>query len=873
MMARLRIAPSLLSGLSLAAFVVVAASCGGGGDDGGTTSPPGTVARVDITAPSPTLEVGQNMQVTVKYFDATSAQLSGRTVSYSTSNSTVATVSNSGLVTAAAAGPVTITATVDGVQGNLSITVRDVPVFFVFITPTSPSVRVGENVTLTAQPQNAIGQPLTGRTVAWSSANPARATVTQGGVVTGVTPGTVYIRAAADGKTDSVNLRVRSLITPTISGTSSATLVPGASGTINGTNFGATIADNQVLVNGVNAVVTAGSATSVTFTVPAKAALPCTATGPAQIALVANGDTAGTTMQLRVASDRSLTIGQSLLLTADADLVCNEFAGQGGKYLITAFNYAPNAGIRTSFRLTGSGQGPVSAMSARVTQQAPAEHVPRSSLFEDRGTRHLRAHATFRQYEQQLSRQLGNPRIRERMRRRAQSGGVATNVAAAINPPPAVGTTVTYRMRKTISNAGTYDNVTFKVVYSGTKMIILEDMASPLAGSMDAEYVKLGQEFDQTMYDQLLVFGDPLVVDSALDNNGHMFAMFSPKVNNYTINGQTNVILGFVTLCDFFPRVNFTYPDGSQSGECPSSNEAEAFYALVPDPTAGWSIPLWRSYMRGTLIHEAKHIDSYAWRYFYNASELEETWLEEATAQQASEIWARNMYHRGVKQDLTWADGPLCDYAPVGGGCPDPAEGILHHFGFLYDHYASLEAKSILDDPAAPPDPVIYGSSWSFIRFVTDVYGQSEPAFLASLVQVQNDHGVANVASKSGKPFSELMGMWSLASTADNYPGATVTDPKLRLPSWNSRDLFSNMSANLRSGGQLAFPLPWPLAVRPVSFGNFNVAQAEVSLLRGGGFAAWELSGTQNGPQALAIRSIDGGAAPSQIGMAIVRIQ
>jgi hypothetical protein len=277
--------------------------------------------------------------------------------------------------------------------------------------------------------------------------------------------------------------------------------------------------------------------------------------------------------------------------------------------------------------------------------------------------------------------------------------------------------------------------------------------------------------------------------------------------------------------------------------------------------------------MRGTLIHEAKHIASYAWRYYYEASELEEIWLEEATAQQASEVWARDLYNRGAKQDITWADGPLCDYAPFGGTCADPAEGILHHFGFLYDHYEALETKSILDDSQGPLDPVIYGSSWSFMRYVTDAFATSETAFLSSIVQVQNDHGVANVVSKSGRPFSELLGMFSLASTADNYPNVNLADPRLRLASWNSRDLFENMSANLVSGGQPAFPLPWPLMARPVSFGNFSAGQSQVNNLRGGGWAAWELSGTQTGPQALAIRSTTGGLGPPMIGMAIVRIQ
>lgn len=830
-----------------AVIVVAVASCGGGGGDG-TTNPPGTVARVEITGPSSSMEVGQNMQVTVRYFDASSTQLSGRTVAYSTSNSSVATVSTSGLVTATGPGAVTITATVDRIQGNLALNVIQVPVFFILITPTNPSVRQGETTTLTAQPQNSIGQPLTGRPITWSSANTARATISQGGVVTGVSPGNVYIRAATEGRVDSVNLRVRSLITPSITGTSSVTLVPGGTGAITGTNFGATVADNEVIINGVKAAITTASNTSVTFTVPSKTQLPCTATGPAQVALVANGDTALTTMFLKVATEFSLAVGQSLLLTEEADLVCNEFTGTGGKYVMTAFNYANNADARTSFRLTGSGPGGVAAS---ITQAQPTPVAARGIMPDDPLSKHLRAHSTFMAQERQLAQQLGSPHIRQRAARRSALQ------SQAVIAPPAVGDQMTYRMRRTIGIASTYDEVSFRVVYSGTKLVILEDNASPRARQMDAEFVKLGEEFDQTMYDQLREFGDPLVVDSALDNNGRMLALFSPRVNNYVFNGQTNVILGFVTICDFFLRTD---------AFCASSNEAEAFYAIVPDAAAGWSISLWRRLMRGTLIHEAKHVSSYAWRYYYDASFLEETWLEEATAQAASEIWARNMYQRGVKQDLGWADGPQCDYAPVGGGCPDPAEGILHHFGFLYDHYAGLESKSILDGD----DTVIYGSSWSFVRYVADTFSPTEGTLFGALNKVQNDHGVANVVSKSGRPFSELFGMFSLASTADNYPGATITDPKLRLASWNSRDLFSNMSANITSSGQPVYTLPWPMVTRRVSFGTFN---SDVNQLPGGGWIAWELTGTQSGPQAMAIRSSDGGTAPPQIGMTILRIQ
>jgi hypothetical protein len=643
-------------------------------------------------------------------------------------------------------------------------------------------------------------------------------------------------------------------------------LVPGGVGSLSGNYFGASPEDNEVWINGVRAAVTGASTTSVTFVVPAVRSLPCTPSGPAQVLLVANGDTAATTMQLRVATQRSLGVGQSLLLTTQDEVSCNEFAVGGGRYLITAFNFARNAGIKTSFQLLGASLGgsvlqqnfsPTPAISGEPGQRAPRP--------EDAS---LRAHLTLRTQERALARSLGSPRIPLRMRKL----GRRPSLALAVNPPPAVGSMVTYRMSRTLGNYSSYDEVRFRVVYVGTKIIILEDSLAPYARTMDQEYVRIGQEFDQIMYPILLAFGDPLVVDSALDNNGRLLALFSKKVNDYTYNGQRNVILGFVTLCDFFPRTSQVV-GGVVIPACPSSNEAEAFYGLVPEPT-GYSVDQWRRYMRSTFIHEAKHIASYAWRYYYDAEELEDTWLEEATAQEASEMWARWLYGRQQLQDIRWADGPRCDFAPVSATCPDPAEGILHHFSFLYDHYNANESKSILDDPNAAPDPVIYGSSWSFARWVTDVYGGSEAAFLSSIVQVKNDHGVDHISARAGRPFSELLGLWSLASLADNYPGATINDPRLQLPSWNSRDLFAEMSRNLvRSGGGQAFPRAWPLNVRQVSFGNFSPAQSLVALLPGGGFSAWELSGIQTNPQVLAIRGPDGGFPPPSVGMAIVRIQ
>ena len=85
------------------------------------------VATVTVAPASATLEVGGTRQLTATPRDASGNALTGRSIAWTTSASAVATVSNSGLVTAVAAGNATITATSEGVGGTSAITVTAPP--------------------------------------------------------------------------------------------------------------------------------------------------------------------------------------------------------------------------------------------------------------------------------------------------------------------------------------------------------------------------------------------------------------------------------------------------------------------------------------------------------------------------------------------------------------------------------------------------------------------------------------------------------------------------------------------------------------------------------------------------------------------------
>jgi Tol biopolymer transport system component/uncharacterized protein YjdB len=76
-----------------------------------------------------------------------------------------------------------------------SSTTRTPTVALVKVAPTDPTMTVGENLTLSAQALDESGSILEGRQVSWSSSSTLVATVSSGGIVTAVDPGTVVIRA------------------------------------------------------------------------------------------------------------------------------------------------------------------------------------------------------------------------------------------------------------------------------------------------------------------------------------------------------------------------------------------------------------------------------------------------------------------------------------------------------------------------------------------------------------------------------------------------------------------------------------------------------------------------------------------------------
>jgi hypothetical protein len=92
-----------------------------------TAATPAPVASVTVTPGSASIASGNTVQLSAVTRDASGNVLTGRSVSWASSNTAVATISSSGLVTGVGAGSATITATSEGKSGTAAITVTASP--------------------------------------------------------------------------------------------------------------------------------------------------------------------------------------------------------------------------------------------------------------------------------------------------------------------------------------------------------------------------------------------------------------------------------------------------------------------------------------------------------------------------------------------------------------------------------------------------------------------------------------------------------------------------------------------------------------------------------------------------------------------------
>jgi len=174
--------------------------------------------------------VGTTTQLSATPRDARGNALAGRAVVWSSSSDAIASVSANGLVSAASPGTAQIRATSEGVTGEATVTVTPVPVATVTVSLAESFIVVGATTPATATLKDAHGNVLVGRTIVWSSANLAVASVAQTGLVIGVSAGgPVTITATSEGISGGAQVTVTPVPVSGVTVSLASSLIIGAS--------------------------------------------------------------------------------------------------------------------------------------------------------------------------------------------------------------------------------------------------------------------------------------------------------------------------------------------------------------------------------------------------------------------------------------------------------------------------------------------------------------------------------------------------------------------------------------------------------------------------------------------------------------------
>jgi len=134
--------------------------------------------------------------------------MTGPTIAWRSSDTAVARISTTGLLSARAPGGISVSATADGVSGAASIKVL-VAASTVVITPDSVWIDEGTNVQLTAVVNDSMGRTISGRPVTWASGDPAKVVVSQLGIARGIAAADVQVTARVETAVGTALVRVR----------------------------------------------------------------------------------------------------------------------------------------------------------------------------------------------------------------------------------------------------------------------------------------------------------------------------------------------------------------------------------------------------------------------------------------------------------------------------------------------------------------------------------------------------------------------------------------------------------------------------------------------------------------------------------------
>ncbi len=163
------------------------------------TGPGGDAQGITVSPESSAVRVGATTTLSAAAHNGSGNAVSTTSFFWSSSDTTIATVTQSGVVAGRTVGAVQVAASAAGVSGVATVTVVGQPIAAVVVVPSSATLRMNTTLQLSDTVKNSAGAPVPGQVVTWSSDNASVATVDAAALVVAHALGTAHITATVAG--------------------------------------------------------------------------------------------------------------------------------------------------------------------------------------------------------------------------------------------------------------------------------------------------------------------------------------------------------------------------------------------------------------------------------------------------------------------------------------------------------------------------------------------------------------------------------------------------------------------------------------------------------------------------------------------------
>jgi hypothetical protein len=525
----------------------------------------------------------------------------------------------------------------------------------------------------------------------------------------------------------------------------------------------------------------------------------------------------------------SLNVGEVAILSgAAASEFCVQGTEAGAEFTAIPF-YSDFTGSTLRVTIYANGTTAAAASSLSSIRKKRSAVAPRTALLmQDQG---------FETRLRELSSRDLTPKMQPARQARSRAGGMP-KLKALVQ----LGDALQLNTNALVSCANPQIR-TGRVVAISNRAILVADTANPAGGFTDADYRSIGDAFDTLVYPlDIQNFGEP----SDIDGNQRVIMFFTSAVNALTPPNQNSFVGGFFFSRDLFPT------SATPTVEvCATSNVAEMFYMLVPDPdgTINQNVrtaDFVRGITIGVLAHEFEHlINGSRHLYVTGTTAFEETFLDEGLAHMAEELTFYRASGLSHGQDIafaaTQASQPVLDAFNSFG-----AANMRRFREFLRDPQASSPYASTNDIAAR-------GAIWSFLRYAADRRGGDGTTLWHQLANPPAGlRGIANLNAAFGSDISSWIRDWATANYADDL--ISGIEPNYTHPSWNYRSVIPSLDAT-----------EFPLSVRQLN--NAAITSVDID----DGSAAYLHFGVSAGATGGAHLTSRGGVVPSAFSLSIVR--